>query len=512
MHAMRLSPPWQPLLLAGLGLLLVLAALTLPGEARAQQGGKEDEELLSGFDAELPGNTGENTGEEAGKDAGKDTDLEAGFADDPLLKGDGASPEEEAGPGWLSLSGFLRFSGSYNFAREAPSGPVSPANPDFTGWTKLRTALQLELSLRLGADWDAFVSGQAFHDAAYGAKGRDNFTPETLAAYEQEGEFREVYLRGTPARWLDVKLGRQIVVWGKSDTMRVNDVLNPLDFREPGLTDLEDLRLPLTMTRLDLFVGDWTLQTVAVHETRFNKNPVVGSEYYPYPTKAVEEVPGHGGEHTEVGAALSGVFSGWDAAFYWAQFYDDAPHVRQMLLGPVPTPVMAHSRLTLAGLALNATAGSWLLKGEAARFSGLEFYSFAGERTVKSRRDALLGLEYNGFSNTTLSAEALVQQIEDYDLAVETALSPADETYTQYVLLYNGSFLREQLKLVGMATLFGKAGRDGAMQRYGFTYELATALNLGGGVVIYDRGENRTSLIGSVSDNDRAYIDLKWDF
>ena len=49
------------------------------------------------------------------------------------------------------------------------------------------------------------------------------------------------------------KLGRQIVNWGRSDTVRVLDVINPLDNREPGLVDIEDLRLPVTMARVDYF-------------------------------------------------------------------------------------------------------------------------------------------------------------------------------------------------------------------------------------------------------------------
>ena len=66
------------------------------------------------------------------------------------------------------------------------------------------------------------------------------------------------------------------MVWGKSDNLRVTDVLNPLDNREPGLVDIEDLRLPTTMTKLDLYLGDWNLSGMVVHEVRFNKAPALG--------------------------------------------------------------------------------------------------------------------------------------------------------------------------------------------------------------------------------------------
>ncbi len=82
---------------------------------------------------------------------------------------------------------------------------------------------------------------------------------------------------------LDIKVGRQIIVWGRSDNMRVTDVLNPLDLREPGLTDIEDLRMPVAMTRLDFYHGNWNVTGVAVHEQRSDKKPSYGSDFYPLP-------------------------------------------------------------------------------------------------------------------------------------------------------------------------------------------------------------------------------------
>ena len=48
-------------------------------------------------------------------------------------------------------------------------------------------------------------------------------------------EARDAFLKG---RWL-------------LDNLRVTDVLNPMDLRVPGLTDIDDLRLPVTMIKLD---------------------------------------------------------------------------------------------------------------------------------------------------------------------------------------------------------------------------------------------------------------------
>ena len=67
----------------------------------------------------------------------------------------------------------------------------------------------------------------------------------------------------------DLKAGRQIVVWGRMDNIRVNDVLNPLDLRIPGLTDIEDLRLPVFMTRVDYYLANIALTGYLIHERRY---------------------------------------------------------------------------------------------------------------------------------------------------------------------------------------------------------------------------------------------------
>ena len=113
-----------------------------------------------------------------------------------------------------------------------------------------------------------------FYDFAYEIQGRDKFTQEVLDENENELEFDEVWLLGSITDRLDLKAGRQIVVWGKSDNIRVTDVLNPLDLREPGLTDLENLRLPVTMTKLDYFmwglkpIGVWSFMKFVTTKTR----------------------------------------------------------------------------------------------------------------------------------------------------------------------------------------------------------------------------------------------------
>ena len=114
--------------------------------------------------------------------------------------------------------------------------------------------MNLQLDVDLPWDWKGRVAGFGFYDWAYFANGRDDYTDDVRDIYEWEVDFQEVWVQGSLLDDLDLKVGRQIVNWGRSDTLRVLDVLNPLDNREPGLTDIEDLRRPVSMVKADYYL------------------------------------------------------------------------------------------------------------------------------------------------------------------------------------------------------------------------------------------------------------------
>jgi len=80
---------------------------------------------------------------------------------------------------------------------------------------------------------------KGYHDFIY-ASGMSNYS-NTPDGYENEINLNELTVEGSINSRLDFKVGRQIVVWGKSDSIRVTDVLNPIDNRVPGVVDIKNL-------------------------------------------------------------------------------------------------------------------------------------------------------------------------------------------------------------------------------------------------------------------------------
>lgn len=429
-------------------------------------------------------------------------DVLKGFEEGEGAAEESTQKEEAKKPPFCDLSGSASLGVSYSFAHDAPK----PGETDYRGLSRLRPDFHLGLDLAVSKTWKALISGRAFYDFVYEINGRDKYTDEVLDEYEKEAEFGEVYLQGSLLASLDLKVGRQIVVWGKSDNIRVVDILNPLDNRKPGLVDIEDLRLPVTMTRLDYYLGKWNLTAIAVHEIHFNKNPVFGSEFFPFESTLPEEKkPTNSLDNTEYALAVNGIFRGWDISFYVARFFDKQAHVEMVL----PTQLeRRHSRLTMVGTAVNVALGNWLLKSEVACFDGLEFFALPGEK--KSRFDVLAGMEYSGFTNTTISLEAVNRHINDFVSTLEAPPDSARKDEFQTVLRYSGDFLTDTLHLVMLASTFGVTGKDGALQRFSVEYDVTDAFSVKLGLVTYQSGDKVQ--FRNIGDNDRLFLEAKYSF
>ncbi|MBC2704719.1 DUF1302 family protein [Desulfobacula sp.] len=483
---------WDNINSAVFFVLLMALILLLPGQTFAV----EDEildEITCGFDDE-PKNVKKNKTSD---------DFLDGF-DDNIKEVEPELPKNEIKPSIFSLNGDVKLSASYNFAHDKPE-------KDKTDWRDLsclRTELNLELNAKFSSSWQARISGKGAYDFVYSIKGRDEFTNEVIDNYEKEIEFGETYIQGSLTKNLDIKLGRQVAVWGKSDNIRVTDVLNPLDMRASGLTDIEDLRLPVAMSRLDYYINNWSLTGIAIHEIRFNKTPEYGNDFYPSAVRPPhEDKPDSCCKNTEYAAAVNGIFSGWDISFYWADYYNDIPHAKPVS-APLPQIEWKHARLKMFGAAFNIAVGNWLLKTEVAYIDGFEFFN-AQDKNY-SRTDALAGIEYSGLKDTTVSIEAVNRHINNFDNILELSPDNAQENEFQWVARLTRDFLNDTITLTLLTSTYGITGQDGSFQRFSAEYDITDSVQINCGVVLYQSGD--LARFKNIGDNDRVFCKIKYSF
>ena len=425
---------------------------------------------------------------------------------DDLLDGFEESSSINTESDRLSLPTGLAGSTGINIAYAYAQSDPNPDKPDYRGLRKLRLYLQLEYQYDLTPSIRFFVDGKAFRDLAYQFLDREEYSEEYLKAYEQETELRETFLSTSLGPNIDVKFGRQIKVWGKADLLSVVDVLNPTDNREPGLIDIDDSRLPVTMTQIDYYTGAWNLNLVLIHEIRFGKSPEFGSEFYFADVESSpEEIP----TETEYGAALNGHFTGWDLSFYAASVYNDQGRADggfQPSLGVFPDRVI-HDRLQLLGTAFSTVTGSWIVRGEIADVQGLRFTNFS---KTFSRQDHVFGIEYSGISDGALSFELAWEWIREFETTLEEAPNEQEQSTVTTAIRFQQDFLNQTLSFNVIAFQFGEFGSSGSSQRIGLDYDWADGLNVGGGILLYHEGD--TSYSKRIANNDRLFAGLKYSF
>jgi hypothetical protein len=396
------------------------------------------------------------------------------------------------------FSGYAKLGTTFNTAHHAPTA----GETDWRGLSRLRAELQLEADYRL-RQWRIFTSAKGAYDFSYSLNGRSDYTSEVLDEYEWEAELREAFVQGALTGNLDVKLGRQIVVWGRSDNFRVTDILNPLDNREPGLTDIEDLRLPTTMSKLDYFHGNWQLSVIAVHEHRFDKLPPFGSDFYPAAIPAPSEVkPAATLANTGFALEVQGIFSGWDISFYGADVYND-----QSTIVPSVPFTQKHRRISMAGAAMNFAQGNFLYILEAAHLRGLRYLT--DYPTDYNRTDLLAGIEYRGFTDAAIGVDLVNRRLHDYRHILADSPEFPQQDASQAALRLTRDLLNDRLNLTALLIVMGERAQDGALARFTATYDLADNWSTTCGMVFYQSGNGAMVNAG---DNDRVFLEIRLDF
>ena len=395
---------------------------------------------------------------------------------------------------WINLSGDYTLSTAYNYDSKAV----------VEGLSRLRNTLNVTFDMKFSDNWKSKIELKGLYDPVYELNDITGFTP-TL---QEEAEFKEAYIQGTMGE-VDLTMGRQTTVWGKSDNIRIADVINPMDNREAGMVDIKSLRLPVTTTKLAYaFNADTVVKLMFIHESRIQKEAEAGSEFLPttifgIPASAFPAVVEPSSEISDPQLALSfdanSLFKGFDLSLYTANVLDQRWYINNGL--------RYYSRITMSGLAANKTVGAWTLKTE---FAFLDKLRYNSTTDAKSRLDALLGLDYNGIKDVSITLEVANRHINDYETQMLTNKDFVREDEMQTALRTSYVFDHDNATLTYLVSIFGTEFQDGGFQRAWLEYKVNDSVIVTGGFIDYIGGEK--PYFEAISVNDRAFFDIKYSF
>ena len=135
-----------------------------------------------------------------------------------------------------------------------------------------RDGMKQETSARIYIDGevDELTDGATYHvelNLMTDGKGTSNY--DSNEAYTQRDPLREAYIDSQVGDW-SLRTGKQQVVWGTADGMKLLDMINPTDYGEMAQNQMEDSRIPVWMVNAEKDLEDGSNVQVILSQPKEN--------------------------------------------------------------------------------------------------------------------------------------------------------------------------------------------------------------------------------------------------
>jgi len=350
-------------------------------------------------------------------------------------------------------------------------------------------------------------------------RNRSAFSKRLLVGDHVDIELREAYI-DTEIGSTFLRMGKQQVVWGQADGLKVLDVLNPQSFREFILDDFEDSRIPLWMVNAEIPVGEAMLQLLWIPDKTYDDIPEPGAIFaftsplivpdvppgVPVTISPLERPDDFIGD-SDIGAKLSVFVGGWDLSLNYAYYYFDRPVVRREISTPGITVRQDYERTHLLGGTFSNVFGDFTLRGEVG-YSSDRFYLTDditdADGVIRSGEIAyVLGLDYQGWRDWFISAQIFQSIVTDSAPGLVR-----DNVDTTSTLLVRRDFMNDALQAEALLIHSLNQG-DGVLQA-SLEYEWRTNIRLKVGADIFYG--NSLGLFGQFNEKDRVSMGIEVGF
>lgn len=322
----------------------------------------------------------------------------------------------------------------------------------------------------------------------------------------------------------DLRLGKQIISWGKADAVNPTDNINPTDYS--NLLDDDDIGV--AAVNFNYYWNDWNLQLVGVpwftpsrlppSETRFSVVPPGSVAPFELPFRPFvllvpiedPELPSDTIDNSQFGARLQTTYSGWDFSVSYYDGVDDVPSptVRYTSI-PILLPeaiVPVYNRFRAVGGDFATTFDRWGLHGEAAQII------YDGDRQ-DSYFQYVIGLDYTR-SNILFDHDLFV--IIEYvgedvtkdgkDPEMESGLGRVLKGAVATSIEYE---FTEYTKIEIQGAIDFDKGDDYYFQPQ-LVHQMTDAFEITVGLDLI--GGPKDTFFGQFKDNDRVFVKLKYAF
>lgn len=327
-----------------------------------------------------------------------------------------------------------------------------------------------------------------------------NLNQNSLLKDRNGFELREAYFDYTSAKW-NLRAGRQIIIWGAADGVRVTDQISPMDMSEFLARDYDDIRMPVEALKLSYFLRNIKVELIYIPifksfilangadnpwsflPQRINGDTVLIQKEI-RPSKTLK--------NGEIGARIAFNLPSIDFSISALHTFNKMPVYTQKKNNESLLMFPSYHRMTMIGADLSKPLGNFVFRFEAAYNINKAYVSEHEPTNVKQHNviNALLGLDWYAVHEWTLSC----QFNRDYKQSLLTAN-------------FSKKLLNSSLKLSNF--LYYDLTNNSLFNRFSGDYELTDQIHLIAG---YDLFHGNKGLYGRFKHNSELFFKAKYSF
>ncbi len=318
------------------------------------------------------------------------------------------------------------------------------------------------------------------------------------------------------------RIGKQQVVWGQADGLKVLDVVNPQSFREFILDEFDDSRIPLWMLNIEVPIGDEdSLQILWIPDLTYHEFAETGTSFQitsPLFVPGIEDgmpVVGFNQQKpssiladSDIGLRYSLFYEGWDLTFNYLYHYHDSPVLYQLFDGSGITIDSRYERNHMIGTTASNVFGDFTLRTEVG-YSSDTFHQLDAPSSIlgtngifqSAEFSSVIGLDWQGLEDTFISMQWFQSHLFDYDSQV---VRPKNNNIASF--LYKQTFQNETWEL-NLLSLYGFDKNDTSIQLE-LSYMLEDNLKVWIGSDSFSGGLD--GLFGQFNNRDRFKFGFEW--
>ena len=347
--------------------------------------------------------------------------------------------------------------------------------------------------------------------------GSDFYPSEVRRDQRRDFFLRETYI-DTSLAGIDLRLGKQNIVWGEMVGLFFADVVSARDQRDFILPEFDVIRIPQWALRAERFGDNTHAELIWLPAPEVDRIGQPGAEFYPLqappPAGFAQQIdnplrPARNARNSNFGVRASMLRGGWDlAAFYYRSTDVNPTFYREVLLAPAPTVIYTprHDRIWQVGGTLGKDLGPTVLKAEAIYTSGRRFNVTRPSEPLgvvpQETLDYVVGLDFTLGRDTRLNLQYFdrVFRAHDPDLLFERR----EDGFSVLLSTKIGPSLEPELLAIR------NLNRSDQLVRAKIGWIAARNWRLTLGADVFSGPV--TGLFGRFADRDRVYLETRYDF